>query len=115
MVRIFLVFLFFTLSNSCNMANSDKRKGADALQTDHPMAKRKTIHSFKRQEGDIVLIDGTNMGIQTKDSVVLLPINLPASMKKAGVHVLFSADAKETGPAELWAAQPVILTEISRN
>lgn len=115
MIRIFLVFLFFTLSNSCDMANSDKRKGAVALQTDHPMAKRKTIQSFKNQEGDIVLIDGASMGIQTKDSIVLLPVNLPASMKKAGVHILFSADAKETGPAELWAAQPVILTEISKN
>jgi len=97
------------------MANSDKNKKSVSLQTDHPMAKRKTIHSFNDQEGDIVLIDGENFGIQTKSTGVLLPVNLPESMQNAGVHVLFSADAKETGPAELWAAQPVILTSISKN
>jgi len=109
------VFVLFTLSNSIQMANSDKNKNSVSLETDHPMAKRKTIQSFNNQEGDIVLIDGENLGIQTKSTAVLLPVNLPASLQKEGMHVLFSAEAKETGPAELWAAQPVILTAISKN
>jgi len=97
------------------MANSNKNKGSVPLQTDHPMSKRKTIESFNNQEGDIILIDGSNLAIQTKTRIVLLPVNLPASMQKEGMHVMFSADAKETGPAELWAAQPIILTSISKN
>lgn len=97
------------------MAKSKKNKGTDDLQTDHPMTQRKTIQSFKNQEGDIVLIDGTNLGIQTKSATMLLPVNLPASLQKAGVHIIFSGNAKETGPAELWAAQPIILTAISKN
>ena len=109
------IFVLFTLSNSIQMANSDKNKKSVSLQTDHPMAKRKTIESFNNQEGDIVSIDGENLGIQTKSAAVLLPVNLPVSLQKEGMHVLFSADAKETGPAELWAAQPVILTAISKN
>lgn len=78
------------------------------------LSDRKTIASLENKEGAIVAIDAANFGIRSKDdsSGLLLPLNLPAPLRKAGVQVIFSGDIKQDNPEEFWAARPFILTAI---
>lgn len=98
------------------MANSHKKFSASSreLEQQHPLTSRKTVDTLKNQEGEIVVIDAANFGIQYKNDSnrLLLPLNLPAPLQKAGVKVIFSGSVKQISPEEFWAAQPVILTAI---
>lgn len=98
------------------MANSDKKFSASSgeLEQQHPLTSRQATDTLENQEGEIVAIDTANFGIQCKNGSnrLLLPLNLPASLQKAGVKVIFSGSVKQTNPEELWAAPPLILTSI---
>lgn len=98
------------------MANSGKKFSAssDKLEQQHPLSSRPTTDTLENQEGEIVGIDAANFGIQCKNDSnrLLLPLNLPAPLQKAGVKVIFSGSVKLPNPEELWAAPPVILTSI---
>lgn len=98
------------------MTNSNKKFAASSgeLEQQHPLASRITTDTLENQEGEMVAIDAVNLGIQCKNDGVglLLPLNLPVPLQKAGVKVIFSGLVKQTGPDEFWAAQPVILTAI---
>ena len=80
----------------------------------HPLDSRPTISSMENAEGEIILIDSNNFGIRQKgDSPgLLLPVNLPAQLQKAGTRVIFSGSIKRANPEEMWAGQPFMLTDI---
>lgn len=97
------------------MANSNKKFSASSGELEqHPLTNRETVDTLENQEGEIVVIDAANFGIQCKSDSnrLLLPLNLPAPLQKAGVKVIFSGSLKQISPEEFWAAQPVILTAI---
>ena len=75
---------------------------------------RPTVSSLDNVEGEITLIDSNNFGIRHKgDSAgLLLPVNLPAELRKAGTRVIFSGSIKRANPEEMWAGQPFLLTDI---
>ncbi|MDO6431791.1 hypothetical protein Q4E93_14395 [Flavitalea sp. BT771] len=80
----------------------------------HPLDSRPTVSSLENAEGAITLIDGNNFGIRQKGdgAVLLLPVNLPAQLRKAGTRVIFSGSIKQPNPEEMWAGQPFLLTDI---
>jgi hypothetical protein len=75
---------------------------------------RPTVSSLENVEGEITVIDNNNFGIRQKGdgSVLLLPVNLPAQLRKAGSRVIFSGSIKRANPEEMWAGQPFVLTDI---
>lgn len=101
------------------MTKSDGKFSASSneLEQQHPLTSRQTTDTLENQEGEVVAIDAANFGIQCKNAGtgLLLPLNLPAPLKKAGVKVVFSGSVKQTNPEELWAGKPVILTSIKEN
>ena len=97
------------------MKNSgDKFSASISDQEPHPLDSRPSVGSLENVEGEITLIDGNNFGIRHKgdSSGVLLPVNLPAQMRKAGIRVVFSGSIKRADPEEMWAGQPFLLTDI---
>jgi hypothetical protein len=113
MKLLFAITLFFTLFNACNMGKSNKKKTGtkSSLSREHPLASRKTLYSLENRQGKILALDAANFGISTGGDTVLLPVNLPVQLQKAGIKINFSGEVKETDPAELWAAAPVLLTQ----
>src|SRR6476619_3249215 len=85
------------------------------LSQSHPLAKRKTLYVLDNKQGEIVALDQANFGIRQEDGgTLLLPVNLPEEFQKNGTKIKFTAQAKETDAAELWAGQPVLLTNIEK-
>ena len=80
----------------------------------HPLDTRPTVSSLKNVEGEIILIDGNNFGIRHKGdgAGLLLPVNLPDQLRKAGTRVIFSGSVKQANPEEMWAGQPFVVTDI---
>jgi len=115
-MKIFSAILLFTLSNSCNMEKTNKKKddSAPKLTREHPLAKRKTLYSLEDKQGTVIALDNANFGISIGDDTILLPLNMPAQLQEAGIKINFSGEVKETDPAELWAAAPVLLTRAEK-
>jgi hypothetical protein len=109
----FVIIIFFILLNSCNMGTANKKKARPStnLSQEHPLAARKTLYSLENKQGKIVALDASNFGINIGGDTVLLPLNLPARLQKAGSKVIFSGAVKEIDPAEFWAATPILLTQ----
>lgn len=80
----------------------------------HPLDSRPTLSSLENVEGEITRIDNNNFGIRHKGdgAVLLLPVNLPDQLRKAGTRVVFSGAVKRADPEEMWAGQPFMLTDI---
>lgn len=95
------------------MGTTQKKKASanTALSQEHPLAARKTLYSLENKQGKIVALDTLNFGITTGGDTVLLAVNLPAQLKKAGSKVIFSGAVKEIDPTEFWAATPIVLTK----
>lgn len=89
-----------------------KNKDAD-LSESHPIAKRKTVITVENRRGEVVALDNANFGIRPDEGgAVLLPVNLPADLKKAGTMVKYSGQVKETDLTEFWAGQLLLLSHI---
>jgi hypothetical protein len=86
------------------------------LQSDNPFAQRKTVQHIQSQEGEIVKLDPANFGIRAaKAGQVLFPINLPTELQQVGAKILFSGSVKEVGLSELFAGQPIVLTQVQKH
>ena len=73
---------------------------------------RKTLYTLKNKEGQIVELNPGNLGIKVADDpTIFLPVNLSTEFRHAGMKIKFSGEVKEIDPTELWAGQPVFLTE----
>lgn len=97
------------------MAKSKKNNPKQSLSQDPLWADRKTIDTLKNKEGHIVQLDAASCGISMKgNDTVLLPVNLPNDLKQPGINIRFSGQLKESGPAELWAAQPFVLSDVEK-
>ena len=97
------------------MKNSAEKFSASISdQERHPLDSRPTVSSLENVEGEITLIDGNNFGIRHKgdSAALLLPVNLPAQLRKAGTRVIFSGSVKRANPEEMWAGEPFMLTDI---
>jgi hypothetical protein len=95
------------------MGTTNKKKAGTntAISQEHPLAARKTLYSLENKQGKIIALDNSNFGINTGGDTVLLPVNLPVQLQKAGSKVIFSGAVKEIDPAEFWAASPIVLTK----
>ena len=85
------------------------------LPADNRFALRKTVQQLLRQEGKIVKLDPTNFGIQPAAGQLLFPVNLPAEFQQEGLKILFTGAVKEVGLNELFAGQPIVLTQVQRH
>jgi hypothetical protein len=107
-------YLLFTFLMACNMSSNEQKKyvsKAGELKEADCYTDRKTIQTIDKKEGEVFLLDSVNFGIRYKeDSRPLLPCNLPGALQKAGKKIIFSGNIKATGPEELWAAEPFVLT-----
>lgn len=83
--------------------------------SDHPIAGRETVHNFHEQVGKISF-DGNNYLIQSNSEnfKLLMPVNLDAEFQTDGLNIIFSGEIKQAGPAEFWAAQPMLITAIRK-
>jgi hypothetical protein len=88
------------------MGTTNKKKAGTntAISQEHPLAARKTLYSLENKQGKIIALD-------TGGDTVLLPVNLPVQLQKAGSKLIFSGAVKEIDPAEFWAATPIVLTK----
>lgn len=78
---------------------------------DSQWVQRKTIDTFKNKEGKIVELSPGNLGIaMVNDTTVLFPVNLAPNLRHAGIKIRFSGELKEIDATELWAGQPIFLT-----
>ena len=95
------------------MGTTHKKKAGtnNSLSQEHPLASRKTLYSLENRQGKIVTLDAANFGINIGGDTLLLPVNLPVRLQKAGSKVIFSGAVKEIDPAEFWAATPIVLTK----
>jgi len=77
----------------------------------HQIEGRPTTSLIQKEEGTIVELDAGLWGIMYRRHSVL-PVNLPAALRRTGVRVHFSGELKQVSTAEFWAALPVVLTAI---
>ena len=81
--------------------------------TSNAVIKRKTVLTVENGRGEVVALDNANFGIRPDDGgAVLLPVNLPAELKKNGTMIRFSGEVKETDLNEFWAGQLFLLTNV---
>ena len=84
-------------------------------RAESPVAKRKTVLTIENRRGEIVALDNSNFGIRPDDGgAVLLPVNLPAELKKNGTMIRFSGEVKETDLNEFWAGQLFLLSDVEQ-
>ena len=96
------------------MSNHDKKHSshAEELKENDCYTDRKTVSAVNNKEGEIFLIDNVNFGIRyAGNSKPLLPCNLPATLQKEGIKIVFSGAVKEAMPTELWAGELFVLTK----
>lgn len=80
-----------------------------------PVAKRKTVLTIENRRGEVVALDNSNFGIRPDDGgAVLLPVNLPAELKKNGTMIRYSGEVKETDLNEFWAGQLFLLSDVEK-
>jgi len=83
--------------------------------TDSAVAQRKTVLTVENRRGEVVALDNANFGIRPDDGgAVLLPVNLPAELKKNGTMIRYSGEVKEAGLNELWAGQLFLLSDVQK-
>ena len=99
------------------MAKNQKRKteSKHSLVQDPLWSDRKTLYTLGNKEGQVVELDPVNYGIRVAGvETVLFPVNLPSEFRHTGIKIRFSGQVKEIDLSELWAGQPVLLTEAEK-